>query len=121
MQERRQFVRIKVKLYIGYKALDPSQLEGHCWSRDISVGGIGLVIKNKVEFGTMMELRIGLHDKLKPLVTKAKVFWQVESPVPDEDGSKCYRTGLIFTSLAEEEKNRLDNFIDAFLRAHNNN
>ncbi|MFH1239446.1 MAG: PilZ domain-containing protein [bacterium] len=121
MQERRRFVRIKVKLYIGYKALDPSQLEGHCWSRDISIAGIGLIMKDKMEFGTIMELRIGLQDKLKPLVTKAKVFWQVENPLPHEDGGKCYRTGLIFTSLLEEEKNRLDNFIGGFLRTHNNN
>jgi c-di-GMP-binding flagellar brake protein YcgR len=119
MQERRQFVRIKARLYIAYKGLDSAQsVEGHCWSRDISAGGIGLLIKDRVEFGTMMEVRIGLHDNLKPLIANVKVFWQVESPKPAEDGSKCYRTGVIFANLAQDEKNRLDNFIDNFIKGN---
>lgn len=119
MQERRQFVRIKAKVYVGYKAIDIPQIEGHCWSRDISAGGIGLIMKEPLDFGTMLELRIGLHDKLKPLITKAKIFWQVENPQLGEDREKCYRTGLIFTILSEEDRNRLENFIENFLKNDN--
>ena len=113
MQERRQFVRINARFPVAYKA---PQGEGHGWSLDISAEGIGLVIKTRVEYGATMELRIGLPDSQKPLDVEARVLWQVEYPQAVEDGSRNFRTGLMFTHVSPEDRDRLNGFITAFLK-----
>ncbi len=116
MKERREFVRVQTRLYVAYKILDSSGKEGHCWSRDISVAGIGLFLKEKLDFGTMLELRIGLNDKFKPLISKAKVFWQSEAYELKESKEEYFRTGIIFINLSESDKSRVENFVNANLK-----
>ena len=116
MEERRGFVRIKIRLYVAYKLLDSPEVEGFCWSRDMSAAGIGLFLKEKLSFGKILELRIGLHDKFKPLVTKAKVFWQTEAYEMKPDDEKYYRTGMIFVELTETNKERISSFITTNLK-----
>ncbi|MCX6997203.1 MAG: PilZ domain-containing protein [Kiritimatiellaeota bacterium] len=113
MQERRRSVRINARLPVAYKA---PQVEGHGWSLDISAEGLGLEITTRMEYGVSMELRIGLPDSQKPIEVEAKVFWQVENPQAAEDGSRHFRTGLMFTHVSPEDRNRLDRFILAFLK-----
>ena len=119
MKERRKYIRVKARLYVGYKVLNISKMEGHCWSRDISVAGIGVIIKEKLSPATQLELRIGLQDKLKPLIVTARVFWQVENPQAVEEEKESYRTGMIFLDLDEVGKNRIDNFTSNFLKRAN--
>ena len=113
MQERRHFVRINARLPVAYKAL---QEEGQCWSVDLSLEGIGLVLKTQMGYGVPLELRIGLPDGQKPINALAKVFWQMESTPPAGDGGKQYRTGLMLTQMAPEDRDRLNLFIVAFLK-----
>lgn len=116
MKERRQYIRVKARLYVGYKVLSIPKIEGHCWSRDISVAGIGLIIKDQLKVGAKMELTIELQDNLKPLFVNTKVYWQVEAPHAEEAKEKSYRAGMIFLDLDEAGKNRIDNFISIFLK-----
>ena len=113
MQERRKAIRINARLPVACTA---ANLESHCWSWDISATGIGLMLNTRVEYGTIMELRIGLPDGQKPIYAEAKVFWQVENPQPAENGQRDFRTGLMFTQLSPEDRDRLIRFIAAFLR-----
>ncbi|MFH1784109.1 MAG: PilZ domain-containing protein [bacterium] len=117
MKERRQYIRIKARLYIRYKSLEDEKIEGHCWSRDISVAGIGVLIKEKLNPGMLMELTIDIQDKQRPLIVRTKVYWQVENPQDEEASEKLYRTGMVFVDIGDEKTNRIENLIGEFLKA----
>ena len=111
MMTRRNFARIedphsvKVKLYevSGYEDLSGTALV--CHIRDISEGGISLILNRKLPLKTPMKLRVAIADPPSSFVHYAELRW-----IEEGAGAGEYNAGLQFIGASEthmEEWRRL--------------
>jgi c-di-GMP-binding flagellar brake protein YcgR len=95
---KRKFVRyedpssVKVKLYevSGHEDLNGSIIQ--CHTRDISEGGISLVVTRKLSLKTPVKLRVAIADPPSSFVHQAEVRW-----IKSAGNSGDYHAGLEFT------------------------
>lgn len=114
MEERRKYSRVGAVLEIRYKAEDEFK-NGTCTSLDISIGGIGLGLQEKINPGTILELEIRLPDTPYPLFVKGRLIWCFKAPEAEEGAIIAYRAGITFTEVSDAAKKRLQDYIQMLL------
>jgi hypothetical protein len=77
-------------------------------TQDLSEGGMGIVVSEKIEQGSVIEVLLGgegAPDDLTGLKTMAKVMWSAETD------SGAYTAGLMFDGPSPEALDRLRKFL----------
>ncbi len=113
MKERRNFLRFKVGIQIQWKktplpgersALHLSQV------KDVSAGGVCLVLHPGIQAGDLLELDITLPRK-SPIQVKARVVW-VDANARDKDWpGTYYEGGIVFLDLSEHHQVMLNQYL----------
>ncbi|MFH1777272.1 MAG: PilZ domain-containing protein [Candidatus Omnitrophota bacterium] len=106
MVERREHPRVLQMLKIKYKQQGEEAYKD-CTSRDVSLGGIGLIIPEEFKPGQLIELEIKLPGTLFTLFIKGKIIWCFVDKKSKGTGEVLYRSGIMFLEMPEETKNRL--------------
>ena len=105
IQEKRKYARISTVLNFTYKIKNSAEKEAGAITKDISPGGIGAVLDNRIKKGDLLELKISLAGLVKPVQAFAAVAW-----IKEETRGKL-SVGLEFKEIASDDKSRLFEYI----------
>ena len=108
---RRRFTRAEYPCLITLrKNTVPAQaLLTH--TEDISVLGVRVIIKQKIEIATEVALEIDLKDTLPTVFSKGKIKWVEELASKEKEKPLRYNTGIEFITLKDEDKERIQDII----------
>jgi len=98
MQERRMFQRIEDIVSVRYATREgkPKDVTS---VKDLGGGGIRLSLAEKLEPGTVVDLKITIPDDPKPFTALGEVVWQEEVNISGESIGRYYDTGIKFTEI----------------------
>jgi len=109
--QQRAFVRLSTKLPVSIVCLDNNQngeeVEIPAWTRDISGGGMQLVVRKPLKVGSNLHLTFRLLPDDPQIEAVAKVI-RIEHPQPDRD---IYWVGVNFVVIAEKDRSRIIRYI----------
>ena len=106
--ERRKDKRFSYSIPVLYVAPKISKFRSSR-SRDVSAGGILLVLPEKLSTGTQLELEFSLTEEQKPFRVLGEVIWMSE--VPSEGDQRLFQTGFRFVWMDKKESVRLRQFL----------
>lgn len=102
MGERRRYVRVNKSVSLKYRVITGA-LKTVSQTEDISEGGMRLPTFQKVEPGTILELKVRLSRYKKPIVVVGKVVWCR----PRRDRDFRFLVGIRFTRIASTHRNEI--------------
>lgn len=105
--ERRKHARLNLSMKVDYRIIHSEKVKSTV-SRDMSLGGVLLLVSEKMDAGTPLELEIYLSEiDNQPVKTRGEVIWQGELGEREEG---YYHTGIAFSGIKEEDKKRFAEF-----------
>ena len=110
ISEKRQFPRLKNGVKVIYKFMGVLG-EKKDDAVDVSQGGIRLLLKEKVDPGTLLELGMSIPRDPGPFFTLAKVAWQAQKRKLTADKQLYYETGVEFLKMDMQHKMLMIEFI----------
>ena len=108
--ERRQFPRLAATVDIGYNILDKKQAEEKTVTKNISSGGICLIVYEKIPIGTPLALSLHISDINCTIKAKGKVIWSSYFTV-GQDKRERYDLGIEFTEIAESDRQKISQYV----------
>ncbi len=104
MKERRRFLRFDCSLKVCYATPGIASVEGNTLAKNISRGGVRLLVSRMIKRGDRLHLKIFTPDKNEAVDAVGKVRWVNEglatySPLVD--------AGLQFTNIKPTEVDQL--------------
>ncbi len=106
--ERREYPRVNAAMSVQYRGIrqaDDSVIGAI--ARDISAGGIRLLVNEFVSVFTRLVLEIALPSSPKPVRVISKVAWVRKRPHGEQ-----YEVGMQFMDIAEEDKRGIFDFVE---------
>ncbi|MBM3249027.1 MAG: PilZ domain-containing protein [Candidatus Omnitrophica bacterium] len=103
--ESRQYARFDCRVPVLCKR---GTLLENSLTRDISKGGIGLLVQKFVPKDTNLIMELSLAPKTEPVLAVGKVRWVRKVGYGDR-----YRLGMQFTDISQSSKNRLAEYLAA--------
>ena len=113
--ERRRFPRLTVAAAVDYVILNKQTPEEGTLIRNISAGGICLIVYENIDAGTVLSLSIFLPDNHSYISAKGRVVWKKEFMVSSEQ-RKRYDVGVEFIEISEEDQKRISKFVFSLLK-----
>ena len=107
-EERRKEERLPYTVPVLYVTPKSSKFNSSR-SRDVSAGGILLVLPEKLATGTRLELEFNLAEEQKPFRVLGEVIWMSE--IPPEGDQRLFQTGFRFIWMDKKESERLQRFL----------
>ncbi|MCM8793756.1 MAG: PilZ domain-containing protein [Candidatus Omnitrophica bacterium] len=111
-RERRRFQRFKTNLPIKYEVSDKFKPHQEVPTRDISQGGLGLILYEKLKPGTALRIWIELPGKKEKLFVLGNIAWQKEV-TPEGESKRVFYAGVCFTAVDSLSQLHLLNFINS--------
>ncbi|MFC1698686.1 flagellar brake protein [Candidatus Omnitrophota bacterium] len=109
-QERRNFPRLATTVDVEYTVLKNSSLGAESITKNISAGGICLIVYEKIEPGTFLSLRLYLADINLTVAAEGHVIWSSYFTM-DADSRDRYDLGIEFTQIKEEDRQKLSKYV----------
>lgn len=106
--ERRQQLRVNTAMSVQYRGIrqaDDSVVSAI--SRDISTGGVSLLVNEFISVFTRLVLDIAVPSAPKPVRVVSKVAWIRKRPYGEQ-----YEVGAQFMDMSEEDKRGVFDFVD---------
>jgi len=98
MQERRMFQRIEDIVSVRYTARKGKPKDATS-VKNLGGGGIRLSLAEKLEPGTVVDLKITIPDDPRPFPAVGEVVWQEEVIISGESVGRYYDTGIKFAEI----------------------
>jgi len=112
---RRKYPRVDVDIQTTVAGSDES-VTYRTQTRDVSAGGICVALETFLEAPTPVSIVLELPDDKPPLETVGRVAWCVrERKIIGARRHPTYDTGISFTDLNTEQRERLIRFAHSFL------
>jgi len=115
-EERRKFPRLNLAVDIEYSVLrkEPSsKAEGQ--SKNLSSGGICLIVYEEVKIGDSLALVINLPEGERPIQAKGMVKWIGEF-ILSADKKNSWDVGVEFIGINEADREKLSRYVFRFLK-----
>ncbi len=101
--ERRRAPRYRVNWPVRYQrvaatAINPAK------SRDLSATGVALVVSERLEIGSRIQMELSLPNRSAPLMVTGQVIWRREGPGADQ---RIFYIGVHFLGLQPETSKAL--------------
>jgi len=110
-KERRQFVRLNVLTDISYTKRMPSEVTKLSLSRNISSGGICLIVYEPLQKSDVLDLKIYLPEGSEPINAVGKVVWTKEFVMGDSPKNKRYDAGIEFVEVEKKDLERIQKYV----------
>lgn len=111
--EKRQFPRAEVACKISVVFAD-RLLVFNTHTENIGVSGIKVILQEKLNVSTIVDIELFLLGKEIPIKCKGQVVWAKEM-VPLEINPRLFETGIEFVQISEPNQEALKKFIDELL------
>ena len=110
--ERRRFVRMPAVIPIKYSFSKRTENIKVAKIKDISIGGICMIINEKLNIKTNICLEIAATDDSAPIRAKGEVIWIKENGEAwDNEGIRHFNIGVEFKDVLSKDRERLSKFI----------
>ena len=93
MGEERSFERIELPIQIEYSVPGMDWLKGEATAKNISLGGVQFLTKEKIRLGSRIALRIALPRRSRTTTATGELVWFKENRV----SGKGFQVGVRFT------------------------
>ena len=114
-EERRKFPRLNLAVDIEYSVLQKEPfLKVEVQSKNLSSGGICLIVYEKVKVGDNLALVINLPEGERPIQVKGIVRWIGEF-ILSADKKNSWDVGVEFEGISEAEREKLSQYVFRFL------
>ena len=115
--EKMAFQRLLFSVEVEYKVVSSPEVLAalKARSKNISAGGIRLVVLEKLRAGTVLDLKFLLSGSPEPVRAKGMVAWTEEYTVGSLDSSKAYDAGIEFISIKQKDKARIQQYVQSRL------
>jgi len=80
-------------------------------TEDISVLGVRVIIRQKIEMAAEVDLEIDLKDTLPTVFSRGKIRWVEELAFKQKEKPLRYNTGIEFIAIKDQDKERIQNII----------
>lgn len=112
MIERRKFPRLNFRVDFEYNILNKTGFKDErAETKNISTGGICIILLNKVEIGDKLKLKFYLPGVNTPIMTVGRVVWTQEFTVGTIDNSTAYDVGIEFIEISEDDRQKVNQYI----------
>lgn len=109
--ERRRFKRLKSTLEVKYEISNNTKPFKKITSRDISQGGLGLVIYEKLREGTPLRIWVNLPENKEAMFLLGDIVWLREIS-KENIGRRVFSAGVKFTAVDTATQVKLFDFIN---------
>ena len=112
-KDRRQHPRFPQSLTVVYSVTkkQPPASSG-AKTKDVSEGGIRLVLDEKLPIGAYINLKISLPDSTQPAEVSGNVIWTEDAPdIKEPSGKRFFYSGIKFSSIKEPSGSYLIGYI----------
>jgi c-di-GMP-binding flagellar brake protein YcgR len=111
--ERRKSIRIDASFIVRYTVEEKPNTKLNCRTKDISRGGMGLLVNEKLKGGTLLLLEFLLPDGQVLIKAEGKVAWSSgEFNERNELGKRIFHMGIEFVNIKPEARDKLVSYID---------
>ncbi len=114
--DRRIFSRAEYPCLITIRKNTPPTQAILTHTDNISLGGMRVVIAEKLEPMTEVDLEIDLKDTLPTIITKGTIAWVKIIVSSQKNKSPRYDTGIRFLGLKDEYRRRIQAIVERILR-----
>jgi c-di-GMP-binding flagellar brake protein YcgR len=117
MQDKRKYPRLDVNVNIHWqKTIKPgnSTSESRDVTKNISAGGICLIVYEKVEVDDRLKLEFELPTQ-KLIRCDGRVAWVKEFEIIGRENAKRYDIGVEFFDINAEDRDEIKKFVFSFL------
>ncbi|NIM90680.1 MAG: hypothetical protein GTO17_06990 [Candidatus Aminicenantes bacterium] len=115
MEEKREFARLDLNVRVDWKRITETPAPEQEFSdktKNISAGGICLVVYEKMEVGEKMQIEMELPSK-KVIKAEGKVVWVSEYEISGREEETVYDIGVEFVKISQEERDEINQFVFA--------
>jgi len=113
MQERRAYVRVATKVNITYSKSNSSEKERLSFSKDISKGGVCLILSEELKESDVLDLKINLPKENAPINVTGIVVWIHKFMFEETPKESGFYAGIKFTKVNEGAEKKFDEFISS--------
>jgi len=111
--DRRKFIRVNRRLTVSYQVVK-SLMRPAAMSRDISKGGIRLILSQNLKCAAVLDMEIFILDGDPPVKAHGVVVW---AKIRD-DRENPFEVGIEFTKIDPQERLRLYNYLRKEFKRH---
>ena len=113
-EAKRRYPRLPLNTEIVYRVLDQAEAELYTTgSKDISSGGLCIIVIEKLEPGAVLNLRFSLPELNKIVNAKGKVIWVKELRIGKKKAGDFYEAGIEFMEIDQEERERIKDYVSS--------
>ena len=106
--ERRQQQRVYMTMSVQYRGIrQANNSVVNAISRDISTGGVRLLVNEFISVFTRLVLEIAVPSAPKPVRVVSKIAWVRKRPYGEQ-----YEVGAQFVEMSEEDRRGVTDFIE---------
>lgn len=119
-EERRKYPRLNVNVRVNWDKAGssaPRQSEKSDITKNVSEGGICLIVYDKPEIGQHLLLKIELPAK-KIIQSKGRIVWVKEFGIVGKTDEMRYDIGIEFSDIDPGDREGLKEFISSLLNNH---
>ncbi|MFZ5800049.1 MAG: PilZ domain-containing protein [Candidatus Omnitrophota bacterium] len=114
--EYRKLLRASVMLKVTYKTFGEPHLEGSGYSRNVGTIGVNLILSDKIERNTDVEVKILLPDNDIPVIARGKVIWVHRCEYIPPSNKQYYVCGVQFDDMSETDAVKTSDFVHRLLK-----
>jgi len=115
MKDKREFARLDLNVKVDWKRTSATSEPGQEFSdetKNISAGGLCLVVYEKLDVGEILQIEMELPSK-EIINAEGKIVWISEYEIEGEEEEKIYDIGVQFVKISEQEKEEISKFVFA--------
>lgn len=109
-EERRKYVRLQTGVGVKYTIIGKPG-EVRAFSKDISAGGLCLVLSDELTEQTPLQLEIKIPDLKDAIAALARVIWQKKFTDPTDASKVCFHTGVEFTGISDFDRFNINRYV----------
>jgi len=111
--ERRKHTRFRKKLVVSYCVIKHPHIKNRCRTIDISEGGMKLILNEKLDKGTILDIKISIPKSEKSIYAEGGVAWTEDISERDAFGRRLFFAGIKFSAINEPDGSSLLEYIQS--------
>jgi len=108
--EKRKFPRLRIDTNVEYSIVGKESLQNVNSTKNISAGGICIIVYENIEIAAVLSLKIYLPANNIPIHTKGRVAWKSEFKI-GSDSKSCYDVGIEFLDINEDDRRKIFQYV----------
>jgi c-di-GMP-binding flagellar brake protein YcgR len=116
-KERRRFVRLNVLADVAYMKRQPNIIEKFTLAKNISAGGICLIVYEPLKQSGLLDLKIMLPGEKAVISAVGRVVWVREIPLNGASKMKRYDAGIEFMEIRNVDMYKINRYVFEHLQA----